>query len=87
LNGSSTVLGAILVREGLTSKTALKNLSASARRICQKRSPAKGTGHASIRCGAIYAENAKKQWVVCDLVNRISLITEAVQAFVAPSVG
>jgi hypothetical protein len=25
-----------------------------------------------IRCGAIYSENAKKQWVVWHLVNRIS---------------
>jgi hypothetical protein len=26
-----------------------------------------------VRCAAIYAENAKKQWVVWLLVNRISL--------------
>jgi len=48
---------------GRISKTALK-ISGSGRRFFQKRSPAEGTGRASIRCGAIYAENAKKQWVV-----------------------
>jgi hypothetical protein len=36
----------------------------------QKGSPAKKTGQYLMRCGAIYSENAKKQWFVWHLVSR-----------------
>jgi hypothetical protein len=50
----------------------LKCDRATAWTLAPKRKPGQKTGQYLMRCGAIYSENAKKQWFVWHLVSRFS---------------
>src|SRR5215472_14955904 len=66
--------GVISAADGSSKRSKILNFD---RHFGPKRKPGQKTGHTFTRCGAIYSGNAKKQWVVWRLVNRIFALSIA----------